>query len=231
MAIFYILLIITFALSCLFVALQNEKQPLLSLFLKGIASISVICLGLYASFKSNLLDSSIGLLFVIGLVFCLFGDVLLALLEFKQADKYHIINSGSISFALAHLFFVIAMILLIPGNGLYVAFCFLFAILMVGVIYLIQKPIKLNYSKSTLVILCYTFMLSTSLAISFASMLIKGFNSFNIVLFCGFVLFFVSDLILSLIYFKENTKRSLYYYNLGTYYSAIILIASSFVLF
>ena len=231
MAIFYVLLILSFALSCLFVAIQNEKQPLLSLFLKGIASISVICLGLYASFKTNLLVSTSGIMFIIGLIFCLFGDVLLALLEFKQNNKYNIINSGSISFALAHLFFIIAMILQISGNGLYIAFCLLFSILMVGVIYLIQKPMKLDYNKSTPVILCYTFMLSTSLSISFASMIIKGFSIFSIIMFVGFVLFFVSDLILSLIYFKENSKRSLYYYNLGTYYLAIISIALSFVLF
>ena len=230
MAIFYVLLGLSCLLCGFFIVMQNEKQPLMSLFLKGIASISVIMVAIYASFKTGLLTSSVGILFMIGLVFCLFGDVLLALLEFKNDNKYNIINMGSASFFAAHIFFSLAMINLMDSS-LAVSMCSLFGLVMVFVIFLMQKPLKMDYNKSTTLTLIYTFGLSTALALSFAHMLTAGFSLFSIFLFVGFVLFFASDLVLSGIYFKEKTSRKLYYVNYALYYLAILFIAVSFIVF
>lgn len=230
MAIFYTLLVLSVLLCSFFIVMQNEKQALLSLFLKGIASISVIILAMYALLKTSLLASTVGILFLIGLIFCLFGDILLALLEFKNEDKYRIINLGSSSFFAAHIFFCLAFIT-ISNNALISSLCTLFGVVMVLVIYFMQKPLKLNYDKSTSLTLVYTFGLSTALALSFANMFVLGFSLFSILLFVGFVLFFASDLVLSVIYFKENSSRKLYYLNYALYYLAILMIATSFIAF
>lgn len=230
MVIFYVLLVVAVALSCLFIFMQNEKQPLLSLFLKGIASIAVLILGLYACYKSGLILWREGILFLIGLLFCLFGDVLLALLEFKTENKYNVINLGSASFFMAHIFFALALILII-NNTLAISLCCLFGLLMVAIIYFMQKPMHLDYNKSCSTILIYTFGLSTALALSVANLIVCGFSTFGLILMIGLALFFLSDLVLSVIYFKTESSRKLYYVNYTLYYLAITLIAVSFIAF
>jgi len=232
MAIFYILLAVAITLSCFFILIQHPKKPLISFMFKGLASVSVLILGVYACKYSGLIDSVSGMLFLAGLGFCILGDVLLALLEFKIKDaKYNIINAGSVSFFLAHICFITAICFLIGGNGVALSIPFLFGILFVGIIYLIQKPMSLNYGKSTAATLIYSFGLSTALATSVSYMIIASFSLASIILACGLLFFLISDLILSMIYFKENSPRVLYYPNLSTYYIAIILIACSLVCF
>lgn len=230
MAVFYILLAVSLTLSCLFVLIQHPKKPLISFLLKGLASISVVLLGVYGACHSGIIYETTGIFMIAGLLLCVIGDVSLALLEFNIKDaKYNIINTGSTSFFLAQICFVIAMCFLIGGNGLAITIPLLFGAITVGVIYLMQKPMKLDYNKSTPTILIYSFGLSTSLATSVSNIIVNGFSAMNILLVIGFVFFFASDLILSMIYFKENSPRALYYPNLAIYYIAITLIACALV--
>ena len=230
MTIFYILLAVAIALSCFFVLIQQPKNPLISFFFKGLASVSVLVLGVYACQLSGFISTAPGMLFLIGLGLCLLGDVSLALLEFKIKDaKYNIINAGSIAFFLAQLCFIIAISIQLGGNGIAISVSCLVGILFTGIIYLIQKPMGFSYNKSTASILLYSFGLSTAFALSIANMIISSFSLFSILLACGLLFFLISDLILSFIYFKEKSKRVLYYPNLATYYTAIILIACSLI--
>jgi len=232
MTTFYILLAVAITLSCFFVLIQHPKKPLISFIFKGIASVSVILLGIYSAQFAGIIDSVTGMLFLTGLGFCILGDVALALLEFKIKNaKYNIINAGETFFFLAQLSFIVAMCFMIGGNGLAISISCLVGILFVGIIYLMQKPLKLNYAQSTASTLIYSFGLITALALSVSNMIITGFSLSSILLAVGFVFFFISDLILSSIYFKENSSRMLYYPNLATYYVAIILIASSLIFF
>lgn len=230
MVLFYVLFVLSLIACTTFIIMQNEKQPLLSLFLKGVASITVFIVAAYAAMKTQIVLNTTGVLFLIGLVFCLFGDVLLALLEFKDSDKYNIINLGSAAFFAAHVFFSLAFITM-TQNVLATCLCLAFGLLMVGVIFFMQKPLKMDYNKSTALTLIYTFGLSTALAFSFANMIIQGFTLFSVSLFVGFVLFFASDLVLSGIYFKEKTSRKLYYVNYALYYLGILVIALSLITF
>jgi len=232
MATFYVLLAVAITLSCFFVLIQHPKKPLISFMFKGLASVSVLILGVYACKYSGLIDSVSGMLFIAGLGLCILGDVLLALLEFKIKDaKYNIINAGSISFFLAQSCFILAICFMIGLNGVALSIPFLFGILFVGIIYLMQKPMSLNYGKSTAITLIYSFGLSTALALSISYLIVSNFTLASILLTGGLVFFLISDLILSMIYFKENSRRILYYPNLATYYIAIILIACSLICF
>lgn len=230
MTVFYILLAIAIVLSAVFISVNSPNRPILSITLKGLASISILLMGVYAAFHTGIIGTTAGFLLLVGLGFCVLGDVVLALMDFNLPEKkYNIINCGEMSFFLAQIAFIVAMAFLMDGNALGISISCLFGIIMVGVIYLMQKPLKLDYSKSTAMTLIYTFGLSTSLAMSLANAIIAGFNTMSIILFVGLILFFLSDLILSNIYFKENSKHSLYYPNLILYYSAIILIATSLI--
>ncbi len=228
MGVFYTLLVFSIFLSTLFICVQRENQPLLGFFLKGASTISIIVLAIYSCIKCGVIVDTFGLLFLVGLLFCLFGDVLLHILEFKCENKYSVISLGSYSFFLAHIFFSLAIISNLTQAWV-ISVCAAFGLLMVLIIYFMQKPLKLNYNKSLASTLIYTFGLSTALALSFANAIISGFSLFSTLLFVGFVLFFASDLVLSMIYFKDNSSRKLYYVNYSLYYMAIIFIAASFI--
>ncbi len=231
MAVFYILLALSITLACVFVLVQNPKMPLLSFFLKGLASVSVVIFAVYAGFHSMMLENAEGILLVAGLLLCTLGDVCLALLEFNIKDaKYKIINSGETSFFLAQVCFIVALSFLI-SSGLAIVIPLLIGMVCVAVIYFMQKPLKLDYKTSTASTLIYSFGLSSSLALSVSNLIVNGFSAGSLLLMIGFIFFFASDLILSMIYFKEKSPRYLYYPNLATYYIAIILIASSMICF
>ena len=231
MAVFYILLAISITLACVFVLIQHPQKPLLSFFLKGLSSVSIVLLAVYAACLTNITWTTSGVLFIAGLLLCVLGDVCLALLEFKIKDaKYSIINSGETAFFLAQVCFIFALAFLI-GGSIAITIPLIFGLLCVAIIYLMQKPMGLDYNKSTISTLIYSFGLSSSFALSVSNLIVNGFTLANVLICVGFIFFFASDLILSMIYFKDDSPRSLYYPNLATYYIAIILIAASLVCF
>ena len=226
---FYVLLCVAVCLACVFVVVQgSQKHPLLNIMLKAFASLATLILAVYGGIYSGIITQTTGFLIVVGLGFCLVGDVLLQLFDMnEEKSKYQIINAGSFSFMLAHFCFIVSMGLMIQSNSFAIIIPILVGILIACIIYFMQKPMKLNYNKSTLSILAYSFALGTSFAFSISNLIVNGLSTFNLLLVVGLVLFFISDLILSMIYFKEKSNHNLYYLNLSTYYAAIIVIACS----
>lgn len=232
MTVFYILLAIALTCSACFIIFQHHKIPLLSFALKGFATVTILALATYGMVFSELILSASGILFVVGLGFCLFGDLSLAMLELGlDGAKYRIIKTGMFAFSLAQVCFAVAIFLIIGANALGIILPIIFGLLFSVVVFFMQKPLKLNYGECTPMTLLYSFLLATSLGAAFALMLIQEFSLFGILLFVGLALFLISDLILSKIYFSEKKYRVLYYPNLATYYMAIISIASALVCF
>lgn len=225
-ATFYVLLVLSVLLATAFVLVQgNQKRPLTSIMLKTFASVCVVALGLFGTIETGLISTEIGALFVIGLVCCLVGDVLLQLFDITSVSKYHLINMGSFAFMLAHFCFIAGMGIMMKTNTLAIVVPILVGLVIACAIYFMQKPMKLDYNKSTLSILAYSFALGTSLSFGVSNLIVNGASTFGILLVVGLALFFLSDLVLSLIYFKEKSNHNLYYPNLSIYYSAIIVIA------
>ena len=223
---FYILLVAAILCAGAFVFFQgNQKRPHLSLMLKTFASVCVVALALCGAMQTFIIMTNIGALFVIGLVACLVGDILLQLFDITTSSKNTIINMGSFAFMVAHFCFIAAMGLILQDNILAIILPIVAGLVVTCAIFFMQKPMKLNYSKSTISIMAYSFALGTSLAFSVSNLIVNGITTFNILLVLGLVLFFVSDLILSMIYFKEKSSHNLYYPNLSIYYASIIVIA------
>ena len=88
---------------------------------------------------------------------------------------------------------------------------------------------KLNYGKLTYGMPVYATFVSFVVAVSIMAFT-SGANLTGAIMLCaGFVLFWLSDIVLMNIYFgnKPEKKTFFYYFNLAFYYAAQILIAAS----
>ncbi len=221
--IFYIVLGLTLLISSLYIIWQQEKKPFCSLIMKSAASFCFAAFGAINIYLHGFFN--LGTIFIlIGLIASIFGDVLLAQLEFKQPDhKTKIIFSGMVAFSIAQIFYTLAVSATI--NFQYLYWAVLAGLIISLVIVFGEKLLKLNYGKLKFMVGIYSFFLGVALIQSLITAILMTFNAFSTLLFIGLILFFVSDLILSFIYFSKESNRKLYYPNLAFYYAAQILIA------
>lgn len=223
---FICLLVLAIIAAVVFVIFNNGQKGFLSLSLKSVASF---CFTLLALSVLYLKDMSLpGWLFVMGFVASCFGDVILGLPDMPEMSKKATIITliGGLCFALAHVFYITAMIM-----------CFGFAwwtilvAVALGMIFFFGNKLigKLNYGKLTYGMPVYATFVSFVVAVSIMA-LVSGANlTGSIMLLAGFILFWLSDIVLMNIYFgnKPEKKTFFYYFNLSFYYAAQILIAAS----
>ena len=218
----------------LFTAIHTIKMPVTGFMLKGLSTVAVIAMALVGAFTSGILQTPTGVVIIVGLVFCMLGDIALVLHEFGLSDperKDNIIQSGMTSFACAHTAFSVALFILIGHNALGILMPMLFGLVVAVCVYFMEKPLKLTYGKCKAPAAIYAFFLAMSLGASFALCIVSGWAISAILLFAGFFVFFASDLILSKAYFGQEENRKLYYFIYALYYAAIILIGTSLFFF
>jgi len=227
---FYIILGLAICSAVVFICLSHGQRGLLSLALKSVASFAFISVALVVCFYKGL--SVVGLLIILGLVASIVGDVVLALPDMPEMKKKSEILTliGGLAFAIAHVFYISAMI---------IRFGFVWWIviiaLVLGLVFCYGNKAlgKLDYGKLNAGMPVYSTFVSLVVAVSLMG-LISGANIYgSIMLLVGFVLFWLSDIVLMNIYFgghDDKANQKLYYYNLAFYYGAQILIASSLVL-
>ena len=226
---FYVTLAIAVVLSILFLAMWRPQKFLLDFFLKSLATISVIALCAVTLYETGL--DVTGILLIVGLAFCMFGDLGLALREFKLQDgdkESEIITMGELAFGIAQIFFIVMLALLSDAIALYGLI--VGAAFAVGMLVL-KKPMKLDFGKCLVPSLIYAFLLASNVGGSLIWMIVGGATLTQILLFAGFACFIISDLILSKIYFGGNRQVWVQQVNYVFYYAAIILLAMSFISF
>ncbi len=220
---FYIVLGIAIVASLAFVFSWSEKRPLFSFWFKGVATVTVIALASVAIFVNTEMGLP-ALFFMIGLACCMLGDLTLALLELlDESKRENVITYGMISFGVAQVFFIIGMSMV----GGFMPWAILGGVGFALLVFLLSKPMKLNFGKCLIPGLIYACALATSLFTAITFLVTSGGSTAGIILTIGFASFMISDLILSQIYFGQINKKPLYIPNLATYYAAIILIACS----
>ncbi len=231
--IFWAIFAIAIIFAGFFTAIHTNKMPITGFMLKGVATVAVIALALVGGF-TGMLTRAEGIIIVIGLVFCMLGDIALALHEFGLSDperKENIIQSGMSAFGCAQIAFSVAMFMLIGHSALGILMPMVFGIVVALCVWLLAKPLKLEYGKCKGPAIAYAFFLAMSVGASFALCIVSGWAVYAILLFAGFLSFFASDLVLSNVYFRQPENRKLYYVVYALYYAAIILIASSLYFF
>ncbi len=221
----------------LFIYLELTDKPRTSMLSKGFASFGFILVFASALYEkidmgnhlfivtSHYLNTlTISLIFLLGLVCGLLGDLYLAIrpLEKKEADKC-VINGGILYFSLGHIFYFIALLLL--GKFSYLSL--ILGIVMTIVIYFGSQILKFEMGKAKIASLIYTFIIFMFVgqAVGFAGF--KDYNTFSVMILVGAILFSISDLILAPIYFKESYPKWMIIINYITYYGAQLLIAAS----
>ena len=224
---FYIVLAIAIVFSIIFIAMWRPQRILLDFFFKSLATISVIALCAVTLYEYGL-DVN-GILLLVGLAFCMFGDLALALREFNIPNKENqIITIGELAFGIAQIFFIVMLALLSNAIALYG--------LIVGLVFalgmlILKKPMKLEFGNCLIPSLIYAFLLASNVGGSLIWLITGGATLMQILLFAGFACFIISDLILSKIYFSGNRKVWVQQINYVFYYAAIILLAMSFITF
>lgn len=221
--IFYLITALSILMSALFVIWHNNKKPLFSLVFKVFTSLAFVALGIFAVyFSKNFLLADVFL--ILGLVSSLIGDGILALLEFKmQGQKDKIIKSGMIAFSIAQIFYFVFQTLIGGGYLFYIAVGG--ALIIALAIVLGEKILKLNYEKTKVFVGIYSFTLALNLLQSLLLAIKFGFNDFSFMFFIGMICFFISDLILSFIYFSGKDLQKLYFINYGFYFVAQNILA------
>ena len=214
-------------LCLLFCWFRGEKANVYSLVLKITASL---CFVLGAVFAVNSIASTgFGLLIICGLVLGLVGDILLDLKIMYPDQSQEYFNAGTICFAIGHVFYFMACLffnkIALPANLLWNILISLgVATVLTLAIMFSSKKMGLNFGKSLTLVITYsvilTFMVSFSISIA---IFVPAFW----VVAAGMVLFFLSDLVLSMQYFGDKSQKVWIWINHILYYLAQILIAIS----
>jgi uncharacterized membrane protein YhhN len=232
----YFVLAVAIILVALFIFVEVRHRPVLALFLKGIASfgfIGVWMAVLATKLYLNCEDSCslfvnalpVGFLLLAGLVTGLLGDVFLALRPLRpHAEEPHIILGGTLFFAIGHVFYYAALLLIGTFNGWAIPF----SLVMTAMIYLSARWLKMDWEKNKISSLIYSFLIFLMVGQAFVNAAVTVFSPMTTLMFIGSVLFAISDLILSQIYFRGQGENKLFIIaNLTTYYAAQMLIAIS----
>lgn len=235
-AVFVVLLALAVLATAAFIVLEVRHRHLDAIFLKGFASFCFIALaasslvfrgilGGTAPTDGDLLHAA---LLLAGLVLGLMGDVFLALRPLRpKEENQRIILGGTITFALGHTFYLSALFVRFGLN----AWVFTAAILLTGAINVASAYLRMNWGKLQFPSLVYTFIVFLFGGQALFGWIDAGAAAdWTLALAVGGILFAVSDLILSQIYFKDKETAPYVVWNLTTYYGAQILIALSLVM-
>jgi len=227
-------LILAIILVCLYIFVEvNYKNPLTSIFFKALASFGFISLFSVALLNRSSLTTfnltlgellPVAILFFLGLVTGLIGDLLLALrpLNEEKEDK-KIIISGIIAFSMGHVFYLLGLLVLSSFSYLSI----ILGILMTIIIYIGSILLKFEMGIAKIPALFYTFLIFTMVGQAVSLGIQTDFNTFSVLISIGAILFAVSDLILAPIYFKGDKRDIMVIFNLSTYYAAQLFIAIS----
>lgn len=189
-----------------------------------ISASSVFIYTALLSYINNSTNFNYFILIFIALIFSFLGDVFLALKE-KPLEKLDtMFFLGLTSFVITHIFYSSAFISLGSLN----IFIFILTVLVALTLITFFKSIK-NFNFKNATIPSYIYILAISFMFCNALGLIKcDLDKIPLLLLIiGPLLLFISDFIISFIFFFEKSPKILGPLNLMTYYLGQILIALS----
>lgn len=228
------LIILGIGLICtvIFLFVRIKYAGTKGLLTKIMASTCFVALAIYAESQSPI--HHYGLLIIAGLGLGLIGDIFLDLRQIYAQDRQLYTASGMIAFSAGHLPFICAITQDAQIPLRYFAIALGAALLFALCVALLEKPLHLCYKQLKALSVFYSFILALMAACAIAAALLHGLTStrYNTFAVAG-ILFIVSDLILSGIYFDCDQRKNTPPHVLAnhiTYYAAQFLIAFSIAL-
>lgn len=225
---YYVLLAIGITATIVFLVLRVKKGGIAALYAKAIASCCFIATAL-AAMNRNRVFLEFGTLILAGLILGMLGDIWLDLKWIYLQDKNSYLYAGFISFLLGHLCFITAIFRSAPWNSFSIIMSIVLALVIGLIAILMEKPLKMKYGKFKLIVFLYSCTLALTMTASMMTAYITKFKlSAWIVMSVGALLFLLSDLVLSGMYFGENknTKGNIIL-NHTLYYAAQFCMAAT----
>lgn len=227
---YWALLIVGILATAVFLVLRVQRGGIAALYAKAVASLCFIATAIAAT-NENRLFLDFGSWMTFGLVFGLLGDVWLDLKWIYLQDKDSYLYSGFIFFLLGHVCFVTAVFKVGPYTPASLIVAFAAALVIAFVAILMEKPLKMHYGKFKWIVFLYSFMLALTMTMSMTLAVITGFEKMWTVMSVGGLLFLLSDLVLSGMYFGEGKNTSFNVILNHTLYYAAQFIMAATVLF
>lgn len=225
---YYVLLAIGITATIVFLVLRVKKGGIAALYAKAIASCCFIATAL-AAMNRNRVFLEFGTLILAGLILGMLGDIWLDLKWIYLQDKDSYLYAGFISFLLGHVCFITAIFRSAPWNSFSIIMSIVLALVIGLIAILMEKPLKMKYGKFKLIVFLYSCTLALTMTASMMTAYITKFKlSAWIVMSVGALLFLLSDLVLSGMYFGENknTKGNIIL-NHTLYYAAQFCMAAT----
>lgn len=229
---FYLIpLIIGIVVTVTFLYVRVTRGGLPAMFLKAGASVCFIGTAV-AALDYNRWDFQYGLLIILGLLFGMLGDIWLDMKYVYKRHQHIYTYAGIICFIVNHAFFVSAVLTQYTEiKWWYLIINFVVAAIFGGGTIALEKVMKLNYGTYNGILLVYGTYLSWTMFTAINGMIFNGYSRELLVLSIASVLFTLSDLVLSSIYFKKggDTKVNVVV-NHVLYYAAQFMFAMSITL-
>lgn len=215
------------AATVIFLVVRVKKGGIPGLYTKSIASFCFIATALAATNKNSTFIGYASLM-IFGLVMGMLGDIWLDLKWIQLENKDSYLYSGFISFLVGHLFYISAIYLYSPWTAPSFAAAVIGAVVIAVIATLMEKPLKMNYGKFKTILFLYSLVLAFTVTSSVVTAIITRGETVWVVMSVGAILFLLSDLVLSGIYFGEgkNTPVNVVV-NHTLYYMAQFIMAST----
>ncbi len=211
----------------MFLVLRVKRGGIAALYAKAVASLCFIATAVAAT-NENRSFLGFGSFMTIGLVCGLLGDVWLDLKWIYLQDKDSYLYSGFIFFLLGHICFITAVFNASPYTPLSAVIAAAAALVIAVIAILLEKPLKMRYGKFKWIVFLYSLTLSMTMTMAMVTAVITHFQTMWVVMSVGGLLFLLSDLVLSGMYFGEgkNTKFNVVL-NHSLYYAAQFIMAAT----
>lgn len=224
---YWALLVIGILAIVVFLVLRVKRGGIAALYAKAVASLCFIATAVAAT-NENRSFLGFGSFMTIGLVCGLLGDVWLDLKWIYLQDKDSYLYSGFIFFLLGHICFITAVFNASPYTPLSAVIAAAAALVIAVIAILLEKPLKMHYGKFKWIVFLYSLTLSMTMTMAMVTAVITHFQTMWVVMSVGGLLFLLSDLVLSGMYFGEgkNTKFNVVL-NHSLYYAAQFIMAAT----
>ncbi len=221
---------------CLLVASKLKHEITAALFVKAGTSVLFILLGIWGATRPFIQVSgleNLAFFVVAGLVMGLLGDIWLDQKAVHHDHKRMYMLAGFSCFGIGHIFYFSGLFTFLGGADIaLLIWPVIIGVVLVAFMYLIEKPLHMDYGEYRPVVLVYTFILTAAAVLP----IILAFDpacaqpEFVFVFAAGMVLFLLSDLVLSQSYFSSENQipeRVLVPLNYLLYYGGQFTIAFS----
>lgn len=212
------------------VGAKSVQGGIIAMYAKTIASLGFIAIGI-AAIYGGVSNIHAAVFVLAGLLFGLIGDMVLDMkvVYLKKPEEGLYLTGGMVSFGIGHIMFLVAVCLFLgdkvtlPLAGICVAIA---AIVAFGMVFGGEKFLGFKFGNFTIHSLVYAFLLVFMSALSVGLCIVM--KSTQMLQFAiGMILFLLSDVVLTSMYFGGRGKdKSLCIINHTLYYAAQICIAS-----